>query len=188
MFSGLRPGLPVACICVLLLMACTPASLMTTADYNELSGPPADAISRYGEEPLQFGQLRLPGGDGPFPVAIVVHGGCWLAEYPLTGTEAMSAALTDAGVATWNIEYRRIGDAGGGWPGTFEDVAAAADHLRELKERYPLDTSRVVATGRSSCALAGRPAPAAGRSARRRSAFARTWCGVPRRSHRSDRG
>ena len=79
-----------------------------------------------------------------------MHGGCWLAEYDLIGTEAMSAALTDAGVATWNIEYRRVGDAGGGWPGTFEDVAAAADYLRTLADRYPLDRERIIATGHSA--------------------------------------
>ena len=62
----------------------------------------------------------------------------------------MSAALTDAGVATWNIEYRRIGDPGGGWPGTFEDAAAAIDHLREIKDFYPLDLDRVVTTGHSA--------------------------------------
>lgn len=141
----------ISAMVTLTLSGCGSTDLMTTADYNELSGPPPDAVVAYGDHELQFGHLRLPkNGEGPFPVAIVVHGGCWLSEYDLTGTEAMSAALTDAGVATWNIEYRRVGDAGGGWPGTFEDVAAAADHLRTLAERYPLDSERVIATGHSA--------------------------------------
>jgi len=150
---GNRPGLlsPVLAALGIVMTGCAHTPLMTTDDYNALSGPPPDAVIPYGGDPLQFGHLRIPPtGAGPFPVVVVVHGGCWLAEYPLTGTEAMSAALTEAGVATWNIEYRRIGDEGGGWPGTFDDVAAAIDHLRELKESQPLDLDRVVTTGHSA--------------------------------------
>jgi acetyl esterase/lipase len=61
-----------------------------------------------------------------------------------------SAALTKAGIATWTIEYRRVGDSGGGWPGTFQDVAQAADYVRELAKQYPLDLKRVVAIGHSA--------------------------------------
>jgi carbonic anhydrase len=54
-----------------------------------------------------------------------------------------AAALTDAGIATWNIEYRRLGHPGGGWPGTFLDVARAADFLRTLASENTLDLARV---------------------------------------------
>ncbi|HEY7285888.1 MAG TPA: alpha/beta hydrolase [Vicinamibacterales bacterium] len=112
----------------------------------------------YGPAALQFGELRLPAGPGPFPVAIVVHGGCWLAKFPNMDARAVSmeymrplaVALTDAGVATWNVEYRRLGDEGGGWPGTFQDVARAADHVRVMAHDRPLDLSRVVAVGHSA--------------------------------------
>lgn len=103
----------------------------------------------YGSQLPQFGDLRLPRGRGPHPVAIVVHGGAWGSSVSLHYTASLSAALTCAGVATWNIEYRRLG-GGGGWPQTFQDVAAAADFLRDLATRFPLDLSRVVATGHSA--------------------------------------
>jgi acetyl esterase/lipase len=103
----------------------------------------------YGSQLPQFGDLRLPKGKGPYPVAIVIHGGAWGSSVSLHYTASLSAALTCAGVATWNIEYRRLG-GGGGWPQTFQDVGAAADFLRDLATRFPLDLSRVVATGHSA--------------------------------------
>ena len=124
----------------------------------------------YGSDPLQFGELRLPSTPGPHPVAIVIHGGCWLSKlgnYPpravaLDNMRPVAAALTAAGIATWNIEYRRLGDAGGGWPGTFRDVAAGADHLRALAKEHALDLKRVISIGHSAGAhfalwLAARP-------------------------------
>jgi acetyl esterase/lipase len=59
-------------------------------------------------------------------------------------------ALRQAGLTVWSVEYRRVGDPGGGWPGTFEDVGAAIDHLRELARRYPIDLGRVVLVGHSA--------------------------------------
>ena len=103
----------------------------------------------YGTQLPQFGDLRLPKGRGPHPVAIVIHGGAWGSSVSLHYTASLSAALTCAGVATWNIEYRRLG-GGGGWPQTFQDVGLAADFLRDLATRYPLDLTRVVATGHSA--------------------------------------
>ncbi|HEX8996268.1 MAG TPA: alpha/beta hydrolase [Ktedonobacterales bacterium] len=113
--------------------------------------PPTARIS-YGEAPSQFGDLRLPtdGSAGPWPVAIMVHGGYWRVRYDGSSYGAIAGALTTFGIATWNIEYRRLGEPGGGWPGTFEDVADAADSLRGLAERYPLDLSRVVTLGHSA--------------------------------------
>jgi acetyl esterase/lipase len=124
--------------------------VLTTAEALTLPQPPADHRIPYGPEPLQFGELRLPAGDGPFPVAIVLHGGCWLADYDLGYVSGLAAALAAEGIATWSLEYRRLGDKGGGWPGTFTDVAAGADHLRPLAERFPLDLARVVAVGHSA--------------------------------------
>jgi acetyl esterase/lipase len=62
----------------------------------------------------------------------------------------LADALTAAGVATWNVEYRRYDHPGGGWPGTFLDVARATDHVRTLAASYPLDTLRVLAIGHSA--------------------------------------
>jgi acetyl esterase/lipase len=111
---------------------------------------PADHRIAYGPNEFQFGELRLPKGAGPHPVAIVIHGGCWMSQYGLTYMGHLSAALAEAGVATWSVEYRRIGNQGGGWPGTFEDVSRAADHLRTIAKTHPLDLDRVIAVGHSA--------------------------------------
>lgn len=111
--------------------------------------PPAHTIP-YGPEPQQFGHLRLPKGRGPFAVVIYVHGGCYKAEYSIAHAAAAEQAIADAGYAVWSLEYRRAGDAGGGWPGTFQDLARGADHLRTLAQTYPLDLRRVVAAGHSA--------------------------------------
>ncbi len=112
-------------------------------------------VEAYGPGPLQFGELRLPEGEGPFPVAIVIHGGCWTKGFAgLRNTAAMATALTAQGIATWNIEYRQVGDEGAGWPGTFLDWGAATDHLRTLAKSQPLDLERVVTVGHSAGATA----------------------------------
>jgi acetyl esterase/lipase len=120
-------------------------------DINALPSAPADARYAYGPAALQFGDLRLPPGPGAHPVAVVIHGGCWLERYAdLQNTAALADALRRDGFATWNIEYRRLDQAGGGWPGTFLDVARAVDALRALAARYPLDLQRVVLVGHSA--------------------------------------
>lgn len=125
-------------------------AVMSASDVVALPQPEPDHRLPYGGDPLQFGELRIPDGEGPFPVVIVIHGGCWLAEYDLAYMSAFADALTTAGVATWSIEYRRVGDEGGGWPGTFQDAADAADHLVELALDYELDLDRVGAVGHSA--------------------------------------
>ena len=111
----------------------------------------ADARIAYGRLDLQFGDLWLPQGPGPHPLVVMIHGGCWRADLP--GTELMDYVSEDLradGIAVWNLEYRRIGHEGGGWPGTFQDVAAGADHVRELAKTYPLDLRHVVFAGHSA--------------------------------------
>src|SRR5207245_10025260 len=103
--------------------------------------PPADARLAYGTDPNQFGELRLPKSGGPFPIVMNIHGGLWRAKYDLKPTGHLFAALTAKGVATWNIEYRRVGNKGGGGPGTFEGVASAYRFLLRIAMRcnlYPV--------------------------------------------------
>lgn len=121
-----------------------------TAQIPVYDGPEPTAIHQYGDGPLQFGELRIPEGAGPFPVAVTIHGGCWLDRLGEGSITPAAAALSEAGIATWNVEYRRLGHEGGGWPGTFLDVGAGIDHLRVLAEDYPIDLSRVVLVGHSS--------------------------------------
>ncbi len=122
--------------------------------YDELSGAPAPAGGErivYGSDPLQFGVLRLPSGTKSAPVVVLMHGGCWRSAFDLGYMAHAAAALTAAGYATWTIEFRRLGDAGGGWPGTFADVAMATDHVRALATAHArLDTTRVVLAGHSA--------------------------------------
>ncbi|HKS98881.1 MAG TPA: alpha/beta hydrolase [Rugosimonospora sp.] len=105
-------------------------------------------IVHYGHEPAQFGELWAPGPDAP--VVVLVHGGYWRARYGLDLMHAMSADLAGRGYAVWNVEYRRVGEPGGGWPGTFEDVAAALDHLAVLARDRPLDLTRLAVVGHSA--------------------------------------
>jgi len=104
----------------------------------------------YGDDPNQFGELRLPQGTGPHPVVAFIHGGFWRARFDLTNADALCEALTQSGFAAWNIEYRRIGQPGGGWPGTAEDALAAVNHLAVLFEPYNLDPTRIVLAGHSA--------------------------------------
>jgi len=94
--------------------------------------------------------VRLPAGIGPHPVVMVIHGGFWRAQYSLEHIGHLCAALTAAGFATWNLEYRRLGNPGGGWPDTLLDVAHGADYLREISAQYPLDLNRLIAVGHSA--------------------------------------
>jgi acetyl esterase/lipase len=121
--------------------------------------PAADHRIADGSGDLHFGELRLPkDGKGPHPVVMLVHGGCWSRQVGKMDPRAtslellrpMAAALTNAGVATWNVEYRRLGDAGAGWPGSFEDLSRATDILRTLSPKYSLDLKRIVVAGHSS--------------------------------------
>ena len=101
-------------------------------------------VHRYGADPAQFGELWLPDGAVAGTV-VVIHGGFWRARYDLSLGRPLAADLAARGYAAWNLEYRRA-LAGGGWPGTFEDVAAGLDLLATL----PADTSHVIAVGHSA--------------------------------------
>lgn len=127
------------------------AQRLSPRDVDKLPSRPADHRIAYGSDSLQFGDLRLPNVPSPFPLVIVIHGGCWVSHFAtLQNTAALADALRDAGVATWNVEYRRLDHPGGGWPGTMTDVANAADYVRTLAKRFPLDTTRVIAVGHSA--------------------------------------
>ena len=121
-----------------------------TARILTLAPPPADTTIAYAPDPLQFGDLRLPAGHGPWPVVVVIHGGFWKAAYSLDHIGWLCQALTRLGYATWNLEYRRVGQPGGGWPGTFLDVAQGVKYVRALARRFPLDLDRVGVVGHSA--------------------------------------
>jgi len=121
-------------------------------DILSVSPPPADYRLAYGTDPNQFGDLRLPvsGNKRPFPVLMNIHGGYWRAKYDLLHAGHLCSALTRKGYATWNIEYRRVGNPGGGWPGTFEDVVNSYRLLPQIAHHYQLDSERVTVIGHSA--------------------------------------
>jgi|1186.fasta_scaffold00226_5 acetyl esterase/lipase len=113
--------------------------------------PPADARIPYGSDPNQFFDLRLPKGlPPPYPLVINIHGGFWRAKYNLDHAGHLCAALAAAGVATANLEYRRVGNEGGAWPGTFEDIRSAFHFLIQNAAKHGFDRSNVVIMGHSA--------------------------------------
>ena len=124
------------------------AEATTRISRDILNEPPpaADLRLAYGPEPLQFGDLRVPIGTDHWPLAIVVHGGSWRASFSLIHSGHLCEALKGIGIATWNVEYRKIGDPGGGWPTTFEDVLSAIAYVPEL----PLEHGAVAMIGHSA--------------------------------------
>ncbi len=124
-----------------------PASV---ADLMSSPGPEADHRIGYGPGPLQFGDLYLPSGAGPHPVLAFLHGGCFLSNFDIAHTASLSRAVADQGYAVWSLEYRRVGNEGGGWPRTFQDVGRGLDHLRAVATEHALDLDRVVVGGHSA--------------------------------------
>jgi acetyl esterase/lipase len=122
-----RTGTPEAYPCAMTRQA---ADILTDAP-----PPPADARHAYGPGPLQFGDLRGADGEG---LAVVFHGGSWKATYNLIHLGHLCVALRDAGIASFNVEYRRVGDPGGGWPGSLDDALLAVDYARGLASRLVL--------------------------------------------------
>jgi len=115
--------------------------------------PKADHRLSYGSLPLQFGELWIPQGSPAsqrWPLVVFLHGGWWKSAYDLGYASFLCAAMKSQGVAVWSLEYRRVGDEGGGWPGTMQDIAAGMDHVVKLAEAFPLDTTRVIAAGHSA--------------------------------------
>ena len=141
-------GIAVAAIAALVMAA--PAT-MAWPDLLDRPRPAADSRIAYGADPLQFVDLWLPKQAAPHPVVLMVHGGCWqtdVAEADIMNY--IADALRSRGIAVWNIEYRGVDRPGGGYPGTFLDVAAAADALRLAAPKYRLKLDRVVVLGHSA--------------------------------------
>lgn len=127
------------------------AAPKTVDDYMTQPQAKADARIAYGAEPAQVAELFLPKGRGRHPVVVLIHGGCYLAEYEgLAQTSGMAADLARRGYAVWNVEYRKLGEPGAGYPGTFLDIADAVERLRAEAPKHSLDLRRVVAVGHSA--------------------------------------
>ncbi|QYF93651.1 alpha/beta hydrolase [Massilia sp. PAMC28688] len=124
---------------------------MTLNDYLALTGPAPTATFAYGSAPSQYAQLFRPSGPGPFPVVVLVHGGCWTVQFGgITQMHNVAGALAARGIAVWNVEYRRVDEPGGGYPGTYQDMNAALDKLAAEAPAHQLDTTRILAMGHSA--------------------------------------
>jgi len=124
--------------------------MASSDDILDLAPPRADARLVYGGDGNQFLDLRLPKTQEPRGLAVCIHGGYWRAKYDLRYMGHLCAALTAKGIATANLEYRRVGNAGGGWPGTFSDIRAGYQFLAQNARKYEFDVQRVVAIGHSA--------------------------------------
>jgi acetyl esterase/lipase len=121
------------------------------SDILERVPPLFDKRVTYGPDPNQFAELRFPKGQGPFPLLLMIHGGFWQSAYDLKHTGPLCSDLTGRGIVTCNIEYRRIGDPGGGWPGTFQDISLASYRIPEILSSDPrVDMTRSTVMGHSA--------------------------------------
>ena len=118
-------------------------------DILTLPAPKPDARVAYGADPNQFLELRLPKQKAR-GLALAVHGGFWRAKYDLGYMGHLCAALTQKGIVTANVEYRRVGNPGGGWPGTFADVRAAYQFLHQNARKYDFEARPIAAIGHSA--------------------------------------
>lgn len=107
----------------------------------------ADLTRSYGEDQFQFGQLWLPTTSSPRASLVLIHGGCWLNQFDISYSHGLSSALADAGFVVWSLEYRRTGDEGGAWPGTFEDIIAGINSLNDIDG---IDTESLAILGHSA--------------------------------------
>jgi acetyl esterase/lipase len=122
---------------------------MSAEDILSQPQPPPDERVAYGADTNQFLEVRLPRTKAPHTVLLNIHGGYWRAKYSLANAGHLCEALRAAGVATFNLEYRRVGNTGGGWPGTFEDIRSAYRFLQQ-DSRFQLDLDRLVVMGHSA--------------------------------------
>ena len=127
------------------------AGPLTVGEYLSAIRPvPADVRISYDEGPSQWIDIFRPVEPASSAVIILVHGGCWSAAASAETTSPNAAELAVNGVTVCNVEYRRIGEPGGGFPGTFHDVAKAAETLRARALELQLDLSRVIVVGHSA--------------------------------------
>lgn len=146
--------IPLASLVLLLSVLASMTDLPKLLTWPDLAGrarPAPDATISYGDDPYQKVDVWLPNGDSVHPVVLMVHGGCWQTQIAdRTLMNWIADDLRKRGIAVWNIDYRGVDRPGGGYPGTFNDVAAASDAMATNAVRFHLDLAHVVAVGHSA--------------------------------------
>ncbi|MFT4925237.1 MAG: acetyl esterase/lipase [Phenylobacterium sp.] len=120
---------------------------------KQAKGTPSKIIS-YGDDSLQYGELWLPNHSkqaqlGSKPLIVFIHGGCWLNAYDIKHTQAASDALSQAGFAVWSLEYRRTGDVGGAWPGSYQDILQGIEYTKQLSQ-FNINQQQILLMGHSA--------------------------------------
>lgn len=123
------------------------AENVTFADVLAVPYKQSDRTLSYGSDQFQFGQLWLPANSPARASLVLIHGGCWLNQFDIGYSHGLSSALADAGYAVWSLEYRRTGDEGGAWPGTFDDIVAGINAISEIEG---IDTENLAILGHSA--------------------------------------
>lgn len=149
---------------VALLAGCAPVTppvtdtsfaVTDTRDYDPVtldavpSDPPTLRVAYGTASARQYGELRVPEGKGPFPIAVIYHGGCWMGLGSSANVAALGSFLARNGVAVWAPGYRELG-SDGGWPNTFTDWAQGLGYVQTLAETHPLDLKRITVMGHSA--------------------------------------
>jgi acetyl esterase/lipase len=127
------------------------SGLMGMKDIQNFPVPNESISIQYGKAPKQMAYLRILPIEEKQPLIVIIHGGCWvsaIADYQFM--EPFAAAMFEAGYATYNLEYRSLGDIGGGHPGTFDDIQLGINFLESLSNQYPIDLQKVILVGHSA--------------------------------------
>lgn len=158
--NAVKPIIPLTAMAAMLAgcAAQTPRpsfAVTDTNDYDPVSintlaaDPPTLKLAYDTVSARQYGELRMPKGKGPFPLAVLFHGGCWAGMGGTANMAALASFLAANGVATWTPSYREIGSEGG-WPNTFTDWAQGLGYVKTLARDHPLDLSRLTVMGHSA--------------------------------------
>jgi acetyl esterase/lipase len=150
LFTAAALGLTAPCP-VAAQQAVAASELLTWPDLTGREHPQPDQVIRYGPDIYQLSDLWRPEGVGPFPTVLMIHGGCWQTEIAdRTLMDWIAGDLRERGIAVWNIDYRGVDQDGGGYPGTYLDVAKATQSLRDHAARLNLDIEPLITIGHSA--------------------------------------
>ena len=128
----------------------TPTGL-NVAYADVLKEPVSNTYTKYsyGDSSLQYG-LYYPAQTSDSDLVVFIHGGCWLNAFDIEHSKPLASALAQSGFSVWNIEYRRTGDEGGGWPGSFEDIKSSINFIAALKKQRKVSFNRLILMGHSA--------------------------------------